>query len=200
MPRATSRAFRAAAFALAIAAATASSAQQPATGSPALTSSVHVQGYVPRTAAERRDEAMYSEVRRIARAIKDSYNRRDVHAAAAYDARDFYGYFGGMVNAFGPAGDEQAMKAMLARGIEWQGAPGDVTLVGKGDVAVFETNYYFVFHGADGKVIRREYGHWLAIFARQRDGSMKRWRSAMTPSPEPIYPAPVPVPPRPPRP
>lgn len=149
-----------------------------------------------RTATERRNDAIYREVRRVARAIRDAYNRRDVHSAAAYDAPDFVGYFEGIYNAVGPAGDERVMKAMLARGIEWQGAPGYVTLVGSGDVAEFETNYYFVFHGAGGKVIRRQYGHWLAIFARQRDGSMKRWRSVMIDTPEPIYPSPLPVPPR----
>ena len=39
-----------------------------------------------RTAAERRNDAMYHEVRRVAGAIKLAYNRHDVHAAAAYDA------------------------------------------------------------------------------------------------------------------
>ena len=153
-----------------------------------------------RTAAERRNDAIYREVRRVAGAIRDAYNRHDVHAAAAYDAPDFFGYFSGMDPAFGPKRDEYAMKAMLARGIEWQGAPGLVTLVGNGDVAVFETNYYFVFHDAGGKVTRRQYGHWLAIFARQRDGSMKRWRSTMIDTPDPVYPSPLPLPPRPRRP
>ena len=153
-----------------------------------------------RTAAEHRNDAIYREVRRVAAAIKDAYNRHDVHAAAAYDAPDFFGYITGMDPAPGPKGDEYVMKTMLARGIEWQGAPGLVTLVGNGDVALLETNYYFVFHGAGGKVIRRQYGHWLAIFARQRDGSMKRWRSTMVDTPEPIYPSPIPVPPPPPRP
>ena len=151
------------------------------------------------TAAERRNAALYDEVRRVARAIMFAYNRHDAHAAAAYDAPDFIGYYPGMGKTFEPRGDERAMKELLARGIELQGAPGLVTLVGNGDVAVLETNYYFVFHDAGGKVLRREYGNWLAIFARQRDGAFKRWRSVMTPTPEPVYPAPIRVPPPAPR-
>ena len=51
-----------------------------------------------------------------------------------------------------------------------------MTVAKADDLAVFEAPYTFTVTDAKG-VSTRESGNWIAIFKRQKDGTLKLWRS-----------------------
>lgn len=124
-----------------------------------------------------------NDVRKAALGIVAAYNAQDAHATAAFDAPDYVGMYHGTANTSGPAADEAAMKAQMAQTrVEWRLGHDMVTIGKGGDLVVFEAPYTFLITPAQGAVMR-ETGNWVAIFKRQKDGSMKLWRSIASDTP-----------------
>lgn len=124
------------------------------------------------------------QVRRDALGMVAAYNAQDAHKAAAYDAPDYVGVYHGAPNTVGPQADEAGMKALMASAkIDWQiGGGSKVTVAKAGDLGIFEAPYTFTIAMPQGTVTH-ETGTWFAIFKRQRDGSMKLWRSIASDGP-----------------
>jgi ketosteroid isomerase-like protein len=121
--------------------------------------------------------AQAAEVVQAARTIVSDYNAGNAAAAAAQDAPDFVGIFHGTPNNVGPAADLAEMKAQMAvANLKWQIGEPRVTIAKAGDLALFEAPYTFTVTDAKGATTR-ESGNWIAIFKRQKDGTLKLWRS-----------------------
>jgi ketosteroid isomerase-like protein len=117
------------------------------------------------------------ETRTGALGVVAAYNRQDAAAAAAFDAPDYVGIYHGTANTLGPAADEAGMKAQMAQArVDWKLGPDEVTVSKAGDIGIFEAPYTFVI-AIPGAPTTTERGTWIAIFKRQKDGTMKLWRS-----------------------
>jgi ketosteroid isomerase-like protein len=117
------------------------------------------------------------EVLGAANTLVDDYNAGNAAAAAAQDAPDYVGIFHGTPNNVGPAADLAEMKAAMAVAkLHWQIGKWNLTVAKADDLAVFEAPYTFTVTDAKG-VSTRESGNWIAIFKRQKDGTLKLWRS-----------------------
>jgi ketosteroid isomerase-like protein len=131
-----------------------------------------------------------AEVLEAAHALINDYNTGNAAAAAAYDAPDYVGVFHGTPNTMGPAADEAGMKAAMATSkVHWEIGKFNLTIAESRDLAIFEAPYTLTVARADGTLLSRENGTWIAIFRRQPDGSMKLWRSIGSDTPPPAKPA-----------
>jgi ketosteroid isomerase-like protein len=115
-----------------------------------------------------------AEVKAAIKTQVDGYAARDAVAAASIAATDMLGMFHGEANVVGKEAVLGQIKAQLADpALKLSVSDETVDVAASGDLAVYRATYRFTYTNPATKGPTTEVGNWVAVFARQPDGTMK---------------------------
>lgn len=119
-------------------------------------------------------QAVAAEVKAAIKTQLDAYAARDPEKAISIAAPDMLGMFHGEPNNVGRDAVFAQIKAQMADpAVRLEASDETVDVAASGDLAVYRAVYRFTFTNPATGQPAVETGNWVAVFARQADGSMK---------------------------